>query len=109
MPSCWNPSRERAGSSRDPVYLSAVREFCSDRQLLLIFDEVQTGIGTGELFAPAYGVKPDIVSLAKDLRAASRSAQSSPQKRCQEASSRKARLTFGGNFLACAAGLATLT
>ncbi|MCK9520619.1 MAG: aminotransferase class III-fold pyridoxal phosphate-dependent enzyme, partial [Dehalococcoidia bacterium] len=52
-----------------PGYLRAVREWCDERQLLLIFDEIQTGIGrTGALFAyEREGVEPDIMTLAKGL------------------------------------------
>jgi acetylornithine/succinyldiaminopimelate/putrescine aminotransferase len=50
-------------------FLKAVREFCDEKGILLIFDEVQTGIGrVGTLFAyQLYGVEPDIMSLAKGL------------------------------------------
>lgn len=50
-------------------YLQAARRLCDERQTLLVFDEVQTGMGrTGEFFAfEHYGVKPDIVTLAKSL------------------------------------------
>lgn len=53
----------------DPDYLAQVRQLCDERQLLLIFDEVQTGIGrSGELFAyQLYDVEPDIMTLAKGL------------------------------------------
>jgi acetylornithine aminotransferase len=52
-----------------PDYLSAVRALCDDREALLIFDEVQVGMGrTGRLFAHEnYGVTPDIMTLAKAL------------------------------------------
>ncbi len=50
-------------------FLQAVREFCDERQLLLIFDEVQTGFArTGNWFAHQYdGVQPDVVTMAKAL------------------------------------------
>lgn len=53
----------------DPDYLKRVREICQNRKALLIFDEVQVGIGrTGRLFAHEhYGVTPDIMTLAKAL------------------------------------------
>jgi acetylornithine/N-succinyldiaminopimelate aminotransferase len=52
-----------------PLFLRALRELCDQHKLLLLFDEVQTGIArTGELFAyQRYGVAPDIMSLAKAL------------------------------------------
>ena len=53
----------------DPDYLKGVRALCKDRQALLIFDEVQVGMGrTGRLFCHEhYGVTPDIMTLAKAL------------------------------------------
>ncbi|RJF98964.1 acetylornithine/succinylornithine family transaminase [Noviherbaspirillum saxi] len=53
----------------DPAYLKALREFCNARGALLIFDEVQCGMGrTGKLFAyMGYGVTPDILTSAKAL------------------------------------------
>ncbi len=52
-----------------PQFLKALRELCDQRGLLLMFDEVQTGVGrTGELFAyQRAGVAPDIMALAKAL------------------------------------------
>ena len=53
----------------DPDYLKAVRELCNDKGILLIFDEIQCGMGRcGTLFAhELYGVMPDIMTLAKAL------------------------------------------
>jgi acetylornithine aminotransferase len=53
----------------DPGYLGAVRDICDQNGVLLIFDEIQTGMGrTGELFAyQNFNVEPDIMTLAKAL------------------------------------------
>lgn len=53
----------------DPDYLKGVRKICDDQNLLLIFDEVQVGMGrTGKLFAHEhYGITPHIMTLAKAL------------------------------------------
>ena len=50
-------------------YLQKVRKLCDDKDIVLVFDEVQTGIGrTGKLFGyQVYGVKPDVITLAKGL------------------------------------------
>lgn len=53
----------------DPEYVHAVAGLCAARDLLLLVDEVQTGVGrTGTLFAfQQYGIKPDVVSFAKGI------------------------------------------
>ena len=53
----------------DPGYLEAVRQACDETGILLIFDEIQTGIGrTGKFFAyEHFGIAPDIMTLAKAL------------------------------------------
>ncbi|WP_438917943.1 aspartate aminotransferase family protein [Kosakonia cowanii] len=53
----------------DPAFLQGLREICSRHNALLIFDEVQTGVGrTGELYAYMhYGVMPDVLTTAKAL------------------------------------------
>ena len=53
----------------DPSYMRFLREICDAKGILLVFDEVQTGIGrTGKLFAyEHYGIAPDIMTLAKGL------------------------------------------
>ena len=64
----------------DMDYLRAVRELCDDENLLLILDEIQTGIGrTGTFYAfQAYGIVPDVVTLAKGLGGGCRSASAWP-------------------------------
>ncbi|GAJ02537.1 unnamed protein product, partial [marine sediment metagenome] len=53
----------------DDKYLAAVRAWCNQKGILLILDEIQTGVGrTGTLFAyEQYGIEPDIMTLAKGL------------------------------------------
>lgn len=61
----------------DPAFLQALRTLCDRHHATLIFDEVQTGAGrTGHLYAyQHYNVVPDILTSAKGLGAASRSAR----------------------------------
>ncbi|HEY5627614.1 MAG TPA: acetylornithine transaminase [Nitrospira sp.] len=93
----------------DREYLKAVRDLCTEKDILLIFDEVQTGMGrTGTLFAyEQLGVQPDIMTLAKGLGGGV------PIGACLAKSEVAAAFgpgshasTFGGNPLACAAALA---
>jgi acetylornithine aminotransferase len=93
----------------DRAYLRNLREFCTKKDILLIFDEVQTGMGrTGTLFAyEQLGVEPDIMTLAKGL------AGGVPIGACLARESVAAVFTpgvhastFGGNPLACAAAIA---
>lgn len=93
----------------DRDYLKNVRQLCTERDILLIFDEVQTGMGrTGTLFAyEQLGVEPDIMTLAKGLGGGM------PIGACLAKESVAAVFTpgthastFGGNPLACAAALA---
>ena len=93
----------------DQAYLKNLRELCTQKDILLIFDEVQTGMGrTGTLFAyEQLGVEPDIMTLAKGLGGGM------PIGACLAKEAVAAVFTagshastFGGNPLACAAGLA---
>jgi LysW-gamma-L-lysine/LysW-L-ornithine aminotransferase len=93
-----------------PEYLRAARDATEHAGALLAFDEVQTGIGrTGRLFAfQRWGIVPDVLTLAKSLAggvpigATISSAEVAQKFRGSHHS------TFGGNPLACAAGLAAL-
>jgi acetylornithine aminotransferase len=53
----------------DADYLKGLRQLCDEKNLLLVLDEIQTGLGrTGKLFAHEhYGIKPDVMTLAKGL------------------------------------------
>ncbi|TVR79320.1 MAG: aspartate aminotransferase family protein [Saprospirales bacterium] len=95
----------------DLEYLLALREICSRQGALLIFDEIQCGIGrTGKLFAKDhYGVEPDIVTLAKGLGGGMPiGAILCNEKVASAIEPGDHGTTFGGNPLACAASLATL-
>jgi len=93
----------------DKAYLQAVRELCTSKDLLLIFDEVQTGMGrTGTLFAyEQLGVAPDIMTLAKGLGGGVPIGACLATNAAAKAFGPGSHAsTFGGNPLACAAGLA---
>lgn len=92
-------------------YLRDVRAWCDEQDLLLMFDEVQTGIGrTGTFYAfQGYGVTPDIVTLAKGLGAGVPigACLAGPRADCLLPGEHGS--TFGGGPLACAAALATIS
>lgn len=92
-------------------YLKSVRELCDTHQLLLIYDEVQCGIGrTGKLFAYEHdGVPPDIMTLAKSLAGGVPiGAMLAREEVAQAFVPGTHAATFGGNPLATAAGVAAL-
>jgi len=91
-------------------YLAAVREWCDEKGILLIFDEVQTGVGrTGALFAyEHYGVEPDVMTLAKGLGSGVPVGAILAKERASVFVPGEHGSTFGGNPLACAAAYATL-
>ncbi len=96
----------------DSEYLAGVRSICTQRKLLMMLDEVQTGVGrTGQWFAFQHNetVLPDVMTLAKGL------GNGVPIGACLVAGSAVGVLqagnhgsTFGGNPLACSAALAVL-
>ena len=95
----------------DRTYLKSLRELCQQHDVLLVFDEVQTGMGrTGTLFAyEQLGVHPDIMTLAKGLGGGVPIGACLATDEVAAAFSPGAHAsTFGGNPLACAAALAVL-
>jgi acetylornithine aminotransferase len=96
----------------DSDYLTGVRQICTQRKLLMMLDEVQSGVGrTGKMFAYQHSenVIPDVLSLAKGL------GNGVPVGACLVAGTATGILgpgnhgsTFGGNPLACCAALAVL-
>ena len=94
-----------------PHFLRTLRQLCDDRGLLLLFDEVQTGIGrTGELFAyQRTGVTPDVMAIAKGLGAGFPvGAVLATAEAAKGMIAGTHGSTFGGNPLAMAVGNATL-
>ncbi|NOZ69606.1 MAG: aminotransferase class III-fold pyridoxal phosphate-dependent enzyme, partial [Deferribacteres bacterium] len=92
-------------------YLRGVREICDEHKLLLILDEIQTGMGrTGKFFAyEHFNVEPDIITLAKGLGGGV--AIGAVLAKDHVAASFKPgshASTFGGNPLACSAAVATI-
>jgi len=95
-----------------PGYLEAVRTLCDERGLLLILDEIQTGMGrTGRLFAyEHFGIEPDILTLAKALGGGVPiGAMLAKEHVARAFQPGDHGSTFGGNFLATTAGLAVVT
>lgn len=96
----------------DPEYLRAVRRLCDESRLLLMLDEIQTGIGrTGKLFAYEHaGIEPDVVTLAKGLGGGFPiGALLAKESVAGAFGPGDHGSTFGGNPLACATALAVLT
>src|SRR5580700_3956730 len=95
----------------EPAFLRALRELCDRHGLMLIFDEVQSGMGrTGELFAyQRAGVAPDIMSLAKALGGGFPvGAFLATSEAAEGMTAGTHGSTFGGNPLAMSAANATL-
>jgi acetylornithine/N-succinyldiaminopimelate aminotransferase len=94
----------------DDGYLKAVGAWCDEKGVLLILDEVQTGIGRiGTLFGyEQFGIEPDIISLAKGLGGGIPIGALLTKEKSAVFALGDHGSTFGGNPLACAAGYATL-
>ena len=92
-----------------PGYLQQVRAWCDDNDLLLIFDEVQTGMGRlGTLFGhQTFGVEPDIMALAKGLGGGVPIGAFLAKERACAFEPGDHGSTFGGNALTCAAAYAS--
>jgi 4-aminobutyrate aminotransferase len=117
------PAGEVAGILVEPIqgeggylvppdgFLSGLRQLCDRHGILLIFDEVQSGIGrTGKMFAAEHwDLEPDIMTLAKGLGSGMPIGMMVAKRSIMQKWSRGAHgNTFGGNPLCCAAALATL-
>jgi acetylornithine/N-succinyldiaminopimelate aminotransferase len=94
----------------DDDYLKKVREWCDQKGILLILDEVQTGIGRlGKLFGyQLYGIEPDVMTLAKGLGGGVPIGAFLAKEKCAVLTLGDHNATFGGNPVTSAAAYATL-
>lgn len=95
----------------DPEFVKQVEALCREKDLLLIIDEVQTGIGrTGSLFCfQQYGIRPDVVTMAKGLGGGVPIGAVLAAKSCSNALTPGTHATtFGGTPMVCAAANAVL-
>jgi acetylornithine/N-succinyldiaminopimelate aminotransferase len=95
----------------DKAYLKAVRDWCSQKDILLILDEIQTGVGrTGTLFAyEQYGIEPDIITLAKGLGSGIAIGAMLAKEKAAVFVPGEHGSTFGGNPVACAVAYAVVS
>ena len=91
-------------------YMKELRAWCDEKKLLLILDEVQTGIGrTGTLWAyQQFGIEPDVMTLAKGLASGVPIGAFLCKEQFAVFDPGDHGSTFGGNPLACAAGTAVM-
>ena len=98
----------------NPEWLKALRQRCTDVGALLIFDEIQTGMGrTGKMFASTkYNITPDVICLAKAFGGGMPLGGVASNKKILDSFTHSPVLghitTFGGHPVCCAAGLAAL-
>ncbi|NDB91052.1 MAG: aspartate aminotransferase family protein [Thaumarchaeota archaeon] len=94
-----------------PGFLQDVRKLCDERGILLIFDEIQAGLGrTGKMWAcDHWNTTPDIICLAKGIAGGVPMSATLTRPDILAAMSKgEHSSTFGGNPLSCAAGIATI-
>jgi 4-aminobutyrate aminotransferase len=94
-----------------PGFLMALRQLCDRHGILLVVDEVQSGMGrTGKMFAVEHfpGVEPDIICLAKGIASGLPLGAIVAKSEVMDWPSGSHASTFGGNPVACRAALATL-
>ncbi len=93
-----------------PGFLPALRQLCDRHGILLVLDEVQTGMGrTGKLFATEHwGVQPDILCLAKGIASGMPLGAMIARDEVMDWPPGSHASTFGGNPVSCRAALATL-
>jgi acetylornithine/N-succinyldiaminopimelate aminotransferase len=91
-------------------YIKEVREWCNKKGLLLILDEIQTGMGRlGTLFGyQSYGIEPDVITLAKGVTSGTPIGVILAKEKASVFVPGDHGTTFGGNPLSCAIGYAVL-
>ena len=92
-------------------YVETIRQLCDEKGAVMIFDEVQTGMGrTGKWFAyQHHDIEPDIITLAKALGGGvAIGAMMAKEELAAKLVPGKHASTFGGNCIACAAGIAVV-
>ncbi len=95
----------------DEHYFAEVRAWCTERKILLMLDEIQTGVGrTGTLWAyQQFGIEPDVMSLAKGLAGGVPIGAFLCKEEFSVFEPGDHGSTFGGNALACGVGAAVMT
>lgn len=91
-------------------YLERLKAFCVERDIVLVFDEIQTGIGrTGSMFAAQhFGVEPDIITTAKGLGGGAQAAAILADAKLGKLDITHLSFTYGANLLAAAVANATV-
>nr|WP_259719796.1 aspartate aminotransferase family protein [Synechococcus sp. CS-1328] len=94
----------------DPAFFKRLRQLCDEKQILLIFDEVQIGVGrSGRMWGyETLGVEPDAITLAKGLGGGVPIGALAVKSAVDHFRPGEHASTFGGNPLACRAGLTVL-